>query len=105
MASALNSPVCFSALYFMNLRGEVLMERQYRDDVTRQMAAAFKTEIVNGKDRGNVPVVNLGSCTFMYKREQNVYIVAVTRAKALLVVVGNPLAMYDDPSWRELLRS
>ena len=82
MASALNSPVCFSALYFMNLRGEVLMERQYRDDVTRQMAAAFKTEIVNGKDRGNVPVVNLGSCTFMYKREQNVYIVAVTRANA-----------------------
>ena len=66
----------------MNLRGEVLMERQYRDDVTRQMAAAFKTEIVNGKDRGNVPVVNLGSCTFMYKREQNVYIVAVTRANA-----------------------
>ena len=74
--------MCFSALYFMNLRGEVLMERQYRDDVTRQMAAAFKTEIVNGKDRGNVPVVNLGSCTFMYKREQNVYIVAVTRANA-----------------------
>ena len=31
-ASAMNSPVCFSALYFMNLRGEVLMERQYRDD-------------------------------------------------------------------------
>uniref|UniRef100_A0A7S0NG26 DNA2/NAM7 helicase-like C-terminal domain-containing protein n=1 Tax=Phaeocystis antarctica TaxID=33657 RepID=A0A7S0NG26_9EUKA len=29
--------------------------------------------------------------------------VAVTRAKALLVVVGNPLAMLDDPSWRALL--
>jgi hypothetical protein len=26
--------MCLSALYFMNLRGEVLMERQYRDDVT-----------------------------------------------------------------------
>jgi AP-2 complex subunit mu-1 len=28
------SPMCLSALYFMNLRGDVLMERQYRDDVT-----------------------------------------------------------------------
>ena len=32
--AATNSPMCLSALYFMNLRGEVLMERQYRDDVT-----------------------------------------------------------------------
>ena len=30
--------------------------------------------------------------------------VAVTRARALLVVVGHPLAMLDDPSWSELLR-
>ena len=29
--------------------------------------------------------------------------VAVTRAKALLVVVGNPLAMFEDPSWKALL--
>ena len=29
-----NSSVCLSALYFINLRGDVLMERQYRDDVT-----------------------------------------------------------------------
>ena len=82
-ASAMNSPVCFSALYFMNLRGEVLMERQYRDDVTRQMAGAFKTEILNGgKDRGNVPVVNVGACSFMYRRERDVYVVAVTRQNA-----------------------
>ena len=72
-------PVCLSALYFMNLRGEIIMERQYRDDVTRTMAKAFQTEIINGKDRGNVPVVNLGACSFLYRRENNVYLVAVTR--------------------------
>lgn len=33
MASA-SSPMCLSALYFVNLKGDVLMERQYRDDVT-----------------------------------------------------------------------
>ena len=74
MASALTTPVCFSALYFMNMRGDVLLERQYRDDVTRQMAQAFKTEIINGRETGprggttgmQTPVVNLGACTFMY---------------------------------------
>ena len=34
MSMTANSPLCLSALYFMNLRGDVLMERQYRDDVT-----------------------------------------------------------------------
>jgi hypothetical protein len=46
------------------------------------MATAFKTEIINGKDRGGSPVVNLGMCSFMYTREENVYVVAVTRANA-----------------------
>jgi len=79
---ARNAPVALSALYFLNLRGDVILERQYRDDVDRNMANAFKTEIINGKDRGGNPVVNLGMCSFMYTREQNVYVVAVTRANA-----------------------
>lgn len=29
--------------------------------------------------------------------------VATTRAKALLIVVGNPHVLYTDPCWRELL--
>ncbi|EIE26144.1 P-loop containing nucleoside triphosphate hydrolase protein [Coccomyxa subellipsoidea C-169] len=30
--------------------------------------------------------------------------VAITRARALLVVVGHPVVLMEDPSWRELLR-
>lgn len=30
--------------------------------------------------------------------------VAITRAKALLVVVGSPLVLMKDSNWRELLR-
>ena len=95
MAATSTSPVCFSALYFMNMRGDVLLERTYRDDVTRTMATAFKTEIINGREHHSrnststglqTPVVNLGACTFMYKRVQNVYIVAVTRANANAVM-------------------
>ena len=46
------------------------------------------------------PVVNLGACTFMYKRVQNVYIVAVTRANANAVMA---FAFID--ALVELLRS
>ena len=30
---ARNPPVALSALYFLNRRGDVILERQYRDDV------------------------------------------------------------------------
>ena len=30
--------------------------------------------------------------------------VAITRAMALLIVVGDPNALWADPSWRELLQ-
>lgn len=60
------------------------------------MAQAFRTEIIQGKDRGNVPIVNIGSCSFMYKREQNVYLVAVTRvnANAMLCFQVRQLLLY-----------
>ena len=71
------------------------------------MANAFKTEIINGKDRGGNPVVNLGMCSFMYTREQNVYVVAVTRANAnamLAFTVRIKIKSHTDPSAAQLCR-
>jgi len=35
----------------------------------------------------------------------NRFNVAVTRAKALLVVVGHPIALVSDPNWKEYIRN
>ncbi|KAK9828491.1 hypothetical protein WJX72_000299 [[Myrmecia] bisecta] len=75
-----------AALYLLNLKGDILIQRTYRDDVERNLAAAFRTHIINTKDNDNVstlaPVRVLGSCSFIYMRNSDVYILAVTKSNA-----------------------
>jgi hypothetical protein len=90
--SVLNGKGVCSAIYFLNLRGDVLIHRAYRDDVgcvhacavalvglsslahpvhtrRRHMADAFRTQVLQNKDMSAAPVVTLGSCTFLHTRE------------------------------------
>lgn len=73
-----------AAIYFLNLRGDILIERRYRDDVERNMAENFRTQILNNKEAASIqtPVRTLGSCTFMYLRHNDVYLLMVTRNNA-----------------------
>ncbi|KAK9845788.1 hypothetical protein WJX81_002341 [Elliptochloris bilobata] len=75
-----------SALYFLNLKGDVLINRTYRDDVERNLATAFRSHIINTRDGDNVasltPVRILGPCSFLYMRASDVYILAVTKSNA-----------------------
>ncbi|KAK9805823.1 hypothetical protein WJX73_004276 [Symbiochloris irregularis] len=77
---------CCSALYFLNLKGDVLIQRTYRDDVERNLATVFRTHILNSKESDHVasatPVRVLGSCSFIYLRSNDVYILAVTKNNA-----------------------
>ncbi|GAX86224.1 hypothetical protein CEUSTIGMA_g13637.t1 [Chlamydomonas eustigma] len=69
------------AIYFFNLRGDILIERRYRDDVTRDVAENFRTQILNSKDSSAIqtPVRTLGSCTFMHLRHADVYILCISK--------------------------
>ncbi|GBG83426.1 hypothetical protein CBR_g37139 [Chara braunii] len=75
-------PVAASAIYFLNLRGDVLINRMYRDDVGGNMVDAFRTHIMQTKDLGTCPVRQMGSCSFLYMRISNVYIVIVVSSNA-----------------------
>lgn len=70
-------PVAASAIYFLNLRGDVLINRLYRDDVGGNMVDAFRTHILQTKELGLSPVRHMGACSFLYMRISNVYIVIV----------------------------
>lgn len=67
------------ALYFFNLRGDILLERCYRSTVDREIAENFRTQILNNKDVNSPPVRTLGSCTFMYLRHADIYLLCITR--------------------------
>ncbi|GAB4823488.1 hypothetical protein N2152v2_010534 [Parachlorella kessleri] len=70
------------ALYFINGKGDILIQRTYRDDIDRSLASAFRTHIVNSKDTDAAslaPVRQFGDCSYMYLRAANVYLLAITK--------------------------
>jgi AP-2 complex subunit mu-1 len=67
-----------SALLFINLKGEVIISRFYREDVSRTAIDAFRTRIIAAKKFGT-PVVNLDKASFMYTRYGDVFVVGVSR--------------------------
>ena len=52
----------------------------------RNLAATFRSHILNSRDADNIvnhtPVRVLGSCSFMYMRQGDVYILGVTKTNA-----------------------
>ncbi|XP_061962896.1 AP-2 complex subunit mu-like isoform X3 [Populus nigra] len=75
-------PVAASAIYFLNLRGDVLINRLYRDDVGGNMVDAFRLHIMQTKELGTCPVWQIGGCSFFYMRISNVYVVIVVSSNA-----------------------
>lgn len=67
-----------SAIFFMNQKGEVLISRIYRDDISRGVANAFRLEVIGSKDQRS-PIKNIGSTSFMYIHCGGIYVVAVSR--------------------------
>ncbi|KAG6407548.1 hypothetical protein SASPL_130540 [Salvia splendens] len=75
-------PLAASAIYFLNLRGDVLINRLYRDDDGGNMVDAFQVHIMQTKELGTCPVRQIGGCSFFYMRISNVYIVIVVSSNA-----------------------
>lgn len=79
-----------SALALINDRGEVVLYRAYRDDVSREAAEAFRLEVVAKKEAGNVaPVQLIDSTSFMHTRKNKLYFTAITKSN------GNPALVFE----------
>ncbi|CAL6319568.1 unnamed protein product [Bathycoccus prasinos] len=101
-------PIALSAVFIVNIRGDVLIERQYRSDISRANIDMFKTEILslsasssspfsgrkssNGSSKRNAsttsskvdvqslpPIRIVGQIRFMFIRVANVYVCAATK--------------------------
>ena len=67
-----------SAVYLINLKGEILIYRAYRDDVSRAAADAFRMQVLAAKEFRS-PVQIFEKASFFHVRSSNVYLVAATR--------------------------
>ncbi len=70
-----------SGILFLNQKGEVLISRFYRENVSRTSTDAFRTQIIGAKKAGN-PVINIDKQSFLYTRYNDVYVVSITKSNA-----------------------
>merc|ERR1719438_387716 len=72
----------------LNQKGDILISRQYRDDVSRTAADSFRLQVIAAKETGS-PVKIIENCSFLYTRHDKMYFVAVTRSNV------NPALVFE----------
>eukprot|EP00980_Cylindrotheca_fusiformis_P028845 scaffold22658_cov214-Cylindrotheca_fusiformis.AAC.1 len=79
-----------SMIMILNQKGDIMISRQYRDDVSRAVADAFRLQVVATKNTGTEsPVKRIENSSFMYTRHLNMFFVAVTRSNV------NPALVFE----------
>ena len=82
-----------SALYLMNLKGKVLLSRNYRGDIPLSTSDCFSRCIVEDEETSLAPVLLMdsGSCgcgvSFIHVKHNNLYLLATTRCNANAMVI------------------
>lgn len=66
-------------LFIYNHKGEVLISRTYRDDITRQAVDAFRVHVIHARQQVRSPVTNIARTNFFHVKRGNIWIAAVTR--------------------------
>ncbi|KAL6058727.1 AP-2 complex subunit mu [Balamuthia mandrillaris] len=67
-----------SGICILNSRGDVLISRVYRDDISRGIAEAFRLHVLNAKEVRS-PIKTLGSTFLLHVRHGDIYVLAVTK--------------------------
>ncbi|XP_033738524.1 AP-1 complex subunit mu-1 [Pecten maximus] len=77
-----------SAVYLLDVKGKVLVCRNYRGDIDMSVIDKFMPLVLEIEDDGNVsPIVQHGDVTFVYIKYSNLYLVATTKKNANIALV------------------
>jgi len=77
-------------IIILNQKGDIMISRQYRDDVSRAAADSFRLQVIAAKEAGSQPPVKLiDNCSFLYTRHRKLYFVALTRSNV------NPALVFE----------
>ncbi|GFT38499.1 hypothetical protein NPIL_224981 [Nephila pilipes] len=72
-----------SAIYLLDLKGKVLISRNYRGDIDMTSADKFMSLLMEKEEEGCVtPILSHNGITFMYIKYNNLYLVATTKKNA-----------------------
>jgi AP-2 complex subunit mu-1 len=75
-----------SSILFINEKGDILIFRKFRDDVSRKETANF-TKIVATKEVKETPMVEIDGVTFMHTTVNDVTVVATTKTNCNVTMI------------------
>jgi len=70
----------------LNSKGDVLLSRSYRDELSRGLATAFRSQVMGSKETRN-PVNIIANYSFMHVRHEALFFVALTKFNANASIV------------------
>jgi len=74
-------------LFIYNHKGEVLISRLYRSDISRAQIDAFRVSVIHSRSQIRSPVVNIGRTSFLHIKHNNIWICAATRSNVNAALV------------------
>lgn len=75
-----------SSIVFVNMKGEILIYRLYKDDITRSETANFCTRIIARKENKESPVVSIDGANFIHVTVKDVTLVATTKSNVNVIM-------------------
>ncbi|CAH4035039.1 unnamed protein product [Pieris brassicae] len=77
-----------SAVYILDVKGKVLISRNYRGDVDLGVIDKFMPLLMEKEEEGMLtPLLQTSECTFAYIKTNNLYIVSTTKKNANIALV------------------
>lgn len=76
-----------SSILLINLKGEILILRAYKDNVSRNELQVFCNRVVAAKEARDKPIQNLNGCHFIHTTHGDVVLVAATKDNVNVVLV------------------
>jgi len=77
-----------SAIYFLDMKGKVLISRNYRGDIDNSVIDKFIGLVTELDEDNNMnPLIKTEECTFAFIKHSNVYVVATTRKNSNIAML------------------
>jgi AP-1 complex subunit mu len=77
-----------SIVYILDLKGKVLISRNYRGDLDTAIIDKFMPLVMDREEEGNMtPIIQHGNVTFTFIKCNNLYLVSVTKKNANVAMV------------------
>lgn len=77
-----------SAVYILDMKGKVLISRNYRGDIENNVIDQFIGLVMDREDEGQVtPLIQTQDVTFAFIKHRNLYVVATTKKNSNIVMI------------------